>query len=130
MLLFHLHLSYGAVRITYATWSLIIKYSNVGAGFPRPGASITDAGGENPPLRCCYIYYSNTNMAYAILHIVIRSGSRSLHRPPFSAGQERSIAEHRNSDGSSSAVAICLWMRWSYERDLSSARADSFRRPL
>ena len=32
-------------------WSLIIKRNHVGAGFPRPIASITDLGGENPPLR-------------------------------------------------------------------------------
>src|SRR5262245_60015639 len=28
-----------------------IKRNHVGAGFPRPIASITDPGGENPPLR-------------------------------------------------------------------------------
>jgi len=28
-----------------------IKCNNVGAGFPRPIAWITDRGGENPPLR-------------------------------------------------------------------------------
>jgi len=28
-----------------------IKYNNVGAGFPRPIAWITDRGGENPSLR-------------------------------------------------------------------------------
>src|SRR5262249_52863146 len=58
-----------------------------------------------------------------------RPGSRSLLRSPFSGEEERNIAEHRSSDGSPSAAAICLWMRWSYERDQSSARADSFRRP-
>src|SRR5262245_46085850 len=31
--------------------SLKIKRNHVGAGFPRPIASITDPGGENPPLR-------------------------------------------------------------------------------
>jgi len=30
--------------------------NNVGARFPRPIASVTDAGGEYPPLRYCRIY--------------------------------------------------------------------------
>jgi len=32
-------------------WSLRTKRNHVGAGFPRPIASITYPGGENPPLR-------------------------------------------------------------------------------
>src|SRR5262245_12708279 len=36
-----------AVRL----WSLKIKCDNVGAGFPRLVALITERGGENPPLR-------------------------------------------------------------------------------
>src|SRR6266545_3179572 len=75
-----------------------------------------------------HIFLSGLLASFAVSFI--RADNHNPHRSPFSAGQERSIAEHRNSDGSSSAVAICLWMRWSYERDLSSARADSFRRPL
>jgi len=41
-----------------ALWRLNINRNNsVGAGFPRPIALLTDAGGENPPLRCrCFIY--------------------------------------------------------------------------
>jgi len=32
--------------------------NNVGARIPRPSVSITDPGGENPPLRCRRILFS------------------------------------------------------------------------
>jgi hypothetical protein len=35
-------------------------YTNVGARIPRPIASITDAGGENPPPRCCRTNFQKT----------------------------------------------------------------------
>src|SRR5262245_6783203 len=38
--------------------------SNVGAGFPRPIARETDAGGENPPLQCCAHYSFKCHISY------------------------------------------------------------------
>jgi len=40
-----------APEFAVGLWFLKIKRNHVGAGFPRPIASITDLGGENPPLR-------------------------------------------------------------------------------
>ena len=46
--------------------------NNVGAGFPRPIASMMDVGGENPPLRCWALSYSKT-----IWHMPQGNGVRS-----------------------------------------------------
>src|SRR5262249_50721878 len=41
----------GALNLAVGLWSLKIKRDNVGAGFSRPIASITNQGGGKPPPR-------------------------------------------------------------------------------
>jgi len=41
----------GGRNLAVGLWSLKIKCNNVGAGFPRPIAWLTERGGANPPLR-------------------------------------------------------------------------------
>src|SRR5262247_4027950 len=71
---------FGNPRSNYF-WRLNINCNNgVGAGFPRPIALVTDAGGENPPLRCCCFIYSKTIIQARVNSVTFKL-TRSMEEP-------------------------------------------------
>src|SRR5262245_29351124 len=78
-----------------------MQQQRVGAGFPRPDASITDAGGENRPYTVDRIYFSNTISARLSSKAALRKGGVSfrgycnVRAPQNSLEETLSLADPR-----------------------------------